>query len=113
MALGEKLRIARRAKGMTQLQLANMIGVKHNSVSDWENGKSKPGPDTIELLCGVLGVTPTYLVGSKSEGEYADILSNLAREPGLLDMLYDYISLQTEDKKAVRQIISSLKNGRD
>lgn len=112
MTLGEKIKSARKAKSLTQQQLANMVGAKHNSVSDWENNKFKPDMDTIELLCGVLEVTPTYLVGSKSDEEYADIIGKLMNEPGLLDMISDYKSLTHEDKKAIRQIISSLSKSR-
>lgn len=112
MTLGEKLKLARKAKNLTQHQLADMVNAKHNSVSDWENGKSKPDMDTIELLCGALELTPTYLVGSKSDDEYADMIGKIMNEPGLLDMIDDYKSLLPEDKKAIRQIISSLRNGR-
>lgn len=112
MSFGEKLKTARNAKRMTQKQLAEIVGVKHNSVCDWEKGKTTPDPDMIELLCGALEITPTYLVGSKSDDEYSKIIGKLMNEPGLLDMIDDYKSLSDEDKKAIRQIISSLKSGR-
>lgn len=112
MTLGEKIKSARKAKGFTQRELADMVNAKHNSVSDWESDKSRPDVDTIELLCGALDLTPTYLVGSKSDDEYASIIGNLMNEPGLLDMIDDYKSLSLEDKKAIRQIISSLKGSR-
>lgn len=113
MTLGEKLKTARKAKGFTQRQLADMVNAKHNSVSDWESDKSRPDMDTVELLCGALEVTPTYLVGSKSDDEYAEIIGKLMNEPGILDMIDDYKSLSNEDKKAIRQIISSLKRTGD
>ncbi len=61
---GEKIKEARKSKNLTQKQLADMIGAAHNSISDWENNKNKPDPDTIELLCGVLKITPNYLLAS-------------------------------------------------
>lgn len=67
MTFGNRLRESRTTKKMTQRQLADMVGVKHNSISDWENDKSKPDPDTIELLCGVLDITPNYLLNTNSE----------------------------------------------
>lgn len=112
MTLGEKIKTARKAKNLTQQQLGILVNAKHNSVCDWEKGKSQPDPDTIELLCGALEVTPTYLVGTKSDDEYADMIGKLMSEPGLLDMIDDYKSLSDEDKKAIRQIISSLKKSR-
>ena len=60
MTFGAKLRSARRDAGLTQKELAAKIGAKHNSVSNWENDQNKPGPDTIELLCAILGVSPNY-----------------------------------------------------
>ena len=50
MAFGERLRNARKNKGLTQKQLADLIGAKHNSISDWENNKNRPDPDTIEYI---------------------------------------------------------------
>lgn len=62
LTFGEKIKAARKLKGLTQKQLAEKIDAKHNSVSDWENNKNKPDPDTIELLCGVLDIAPNYLL---------------------------------------------------
>lgn len=67
MTFGEKLRESRKTSNLTQKQLADKIGAKHNSVSDWENDKNKPDPDTIELLCGILGISPNYLLNSNSD----------------------------------------------
>ncbi len=66
MTFGEKIREARKNNKLTQKQLAEKIGAAHNSISDWEKDKNKPDPDTIELLCGVLDITPNYLLSSSS-----------------------------------------------
>lgn len=108
MTFGEKLKFARVTKEYTQKQLADLINAKHNSVSDWEKDKSKPDMDTIELICGALDVTPSYLMGTKSDDEYGSIIGNLMNEPDILDMIDEFKKLSVEDKKAVRQIISSL-----
>lgn len=67
LSFGEKIKSARKLKKLTQKQLAKEIGAAHNSVSDWENDKNKPDPDTIELLCGVLEISPNYLLASSSD----------------------------------------------
>lgn len=61
MSLGQQLKKARKAAGYTQKQLAEAIGAKHNSISNWENDQNRPGPDAIGLLCEALGVSPNYL----------------------------------------------------
>ncbi|MCD7743734.1 MAG: helix-turn-helix domain-containing protein [Lachnospiraceae bacterium] len=67
MTFGEKIKDARKSKKLTQKQLSEKIGVAHNSISDWENGKNKPDSNTIELLCNVLEITPNYLLTSSPE----------------------------------------------
>ncbi|MCI8282336.1 MAG: helix-turn-helix transcriptional regulator [Lachnospiraceae bacterium] len=62
MTFGEKLRNARKLKKLTQKQLANLTNAKHNSVSDWENNKSRPDTNTIIQLCEVLDISPDYLL---------------------------------------------------
>lgn len=67
LTFGEKIKESRKAQKLTQKQLADAIGAKHNSVSDWENDKNKPDPDTIKLLCGVLKITPNYLLKTSED----------------------------------------------
>ena len=69
LSFGEKIKDARKSKNLTQKQLAEKIGAKHNSVSDWENDKNRPDAATIELLCKALDITPNYLLDASS-GEY-------------------------------------------
>lgn len=60
MTFGERLRAARKAKKLTQKELASLIHAAHNSISNWENDQNKPDPDTIQNLCWALDVTPNY-----------------------------------------------------
>ena len=67
MSFGENLKLARKNKGYTQKELADLIHAKHNSISNWENNQNKPDPDTIEILCGVLGIKPNFLFNQDDE----------------------------------------------
>ena len=60
MTFGNKLRTARKAKQLTQKELAAKIKAAHNSISNWENDQNMPDPDTIQNLCWALGVEPNY-----------------------------------------------------
>lgn len=62
MSLGIRLRNARKNRGYTQKELAQKIGAKHNSISNWENDQNQPDPATLESLCRVLEVTANYLL---------------------------------------------------
>lgn len=48
MSLGERISQLRQDKGMSQLQLAEALGISRQAVSKWENGQSSP--DTINLI---------------------------------------------------------------
>ena len=84
LTFGGKIKEARKAKNLTQKQLAEKIGAKHNSVSDWENNKNKPDPDTIELLCGVLDITPNYLLSLETV-EFSPVEKLLIKKYRYLD----------------------------
>lgn len=53
--MGEKLKAARLATGMTQAQLAEKIGCLSKDVSRWENGHVEPGVMTAKKIAQVLG----------------------------------------------------------
>ena len=52
--LGTRIKEIRKAKGLTQEQLAESIGIEIPSLSNIENGKTYPSSDTIEGLIQVL-----------------------------------------------------------
>ena len=95
LTFGEKIKEARKQKNLTQKQLADLIGAAHNSISDWENNKNKPDPDTIELLCGVLKITPNYLLAS-SEDDFS---------PKEKTIIKKYRSLDSHGQETVTYIL--------
>lgn len=65
MALGDKIRELRVAKGMTGTELGKVVGVGRGSVSSWETGDTRPDSDRLPILAAVLGTTVDHLL---SEG---------------------------------------------
>lgn len=62
MNLSEKILRLRTARGMSQGDLAEQLGVSRQSVSKWETGQSIPDLDKIIKLADLFGVTTDYLV---------------------------------------------------
>jgi transcriptional regulator with XRE-family HTH domain len=52
---GQKLRVARYARGFSQVQVAEKMGVAHISISHWENGRYAPNGVNMVLLLRALG----------------------------------------------------------
>ena len=61
--LGQRIRRLRRKKGLSQLQLAEQIGISPCQVSDYELGGRKPSLTTLEWLCKFFEVTASDLLG--------------------------------------------------
>jgi transcriptional regulator with XRE-family HTH domain len=49
---------ARTKRGLSQYELADMIGVRNVAVSTWERGKSNPSPENMVLLIEILELDP-------------------------------------------------------
>jgi len=56
----KRLADLRRKKGLTQEELAELLGVSRVTVARWETGKLVPGTSSIMKLSDVLGVPPSY-----------------------------------------------------
>jgi transcriptional regulator with XRE-family HTH domain len=62
MSMGQRIKIARQRLNMTQDELAGALGVKYQSVSQWERGLGGPGPERIPALRRALKVTYAWLM---------------------------------------------------
>jgi transcriptional regulator with XRE-family HTH domain len=60
--MGEKLRAARVAAGMTQVQLAEKVNVQQRDISRWENGLREPGVLIVKAMAQALGCSMDDLV---------------------------------------------------
>ena len=74
MSFGTQLRLARKRKKLTQKDLADAVGARHNTVSNWEADRNMPDPDTVRLLCTLLEVDSNYFYETDPvESQLSDI----------------------------------------
>ncbi len=59
--VGENLKTARKAKGITQKQIAEELGKYQSDYSEYETGKIQLDYDKIVYLCRRLDITPNDL----------------------------------------------------
>ena len=62
MTLGEKLQKLRKARSLTQEELAAQIGVSRQSLSKWESDGALPDTANIIILADLFGVSTDYLL---------------------------------------------------
>lgn len=75
MEFSERLKELRKQAHLTQVELANKLGIVQSSYADWERGKKKPTQDNLVKIAQVLNVSVDYLVGNSEEK--ADELDNI------------------------------------
>lgn len=69
MNLGENIKKARKAAGVTQKQLAEEMGVYQKDVSRWENGEHVPGIEILAGICKALRVSADTLLETEIKNE--------------------------------------------
>ena len=79
MDISKNIAELRKAKGLTQEQLAQAVNVSSQAVSKWETGASLPDVQTLPLIADVFGVSVDYLYKVK-ELVYDDIHEKIFRK---------------------------------
>lgn len=59
----KRLKLLRRIRGFKQEEVANYVGVKRNTYSDWENGKTEPSLSKLLLLSDLYSIPLDWLLG--------------------------------------------------
>lgn len=57
-----RLKEARKSAGLTQKEVATVVGVNQNTYSYWENGKTKIDSESLDKLSELFGVTTDFLL---------------------------------------------------
>ncbi|MEE6712412.1 helix-turn-helix transcriptional regulator [Limosilactobacillus reuteri] len=84
--MNNRIRECRKAAGMSQTELSNVLGVSFVSISRYERGLSEPNLATWERLAKALHVSPAYLVGW-SDKPNDDMTINVPKS-GTLNIFY-------------------------
>lgn len=81
--LGQRLQQLRKAKGFSQEELADRVGVSRQAVSKWEGGQTAPDLERLLALSKQLDVTTDYLLtgqhpAAREQGPDAALFSVVA-----------------------------------
>ena len=85
MRFEEKIVELRKAKGLSQEELAEQLGVSRQAVSRWELGQTIPDIPNLLQLCELFGVSADYLVREEEQtaaksDQNAKTIARLTRE---------------------------------
>lgn len=77
MEFSERLKTLRKEAGLTQVDVANKLGITQPAYASWERGVKKPTQENLVKISQVLNVSIDYLVGNSYEGVKKDELDNV------------------------------------
>lgn len=84
--IGEFIQQSRKAKGFTQKDLGDRIGVSDKTISKWENGNSIPDTSILNELCAALDINVNELLsGEKLTPE----IYSMKAEENMMNLLED------------------------
>ena len=68
MDFSKKVKQLRESAGMTQIEVANKLGLTNRAIGAWESGRAKPRLDKMKQLADLFNVTVSELMGEAAEG---------------------------------------------
>lgn len=103
MNIGERIKELRKAKKMTQTDLAKAVGLSYIQIGRYETQKSTPSSDVLQKLAEVLDTSTDFLMlGSRD-----DIISSQLSDNELLKQFKLVEKLNPEDKHLIKTFIDA------
>lgn len=102
--LNENIKQLRKAKGLSQEELATKLGVVRQTISKWEQGLSVPDSDMLIRLAEVLDTRVSVLLGENIEVDVEqDTIQQMA---DILEVLNQEYAKNKEIKRKIWRVIS-------
>lgn len=112
MDIGQKIREARLAKGMTQEELGAILGVQKSAIAKYESGRVvNIKRSTLKKISDVLGIRPSELIYEKIESNpvgAAELHFEIIMDEDIRDIFDDFKSLDANQRKLVKDLVHSL-----
>jgi SOS-response transcriptional repressor LexA len=99
MDFSERLEILIKAKNTSQKAIAEYLGIRRPSISDWKNLGTIPGADTAIKLAQFFDVSVEYLITGKDK---------VGLTPEQQNLLRNYNKLDKRDKETVLDLIETM-----
>lgn len=98
---GKKLAACRKAKNLSQKELAKLLNTSHSVIGKYEREEMTPSIEAAVKLANLLGTTVGYLLGENKDAE-------LLKDPKMLKRLQDIDNLPNEDKNGILYALDNL-----
>ena len=108
VAVGARITELRKATGLSQKALAEMIGVTFQQVQKYEKGKNRIGASRLQDIAKRFGVPVSALYGDENEGTERNELLVLYSQPGAANLLKAFLKIENAElRRNVLAILST------
>lgn len=119
MDIGAKIKAARQAKGMTQEELGEMLGVQKSAIAKYESGRVvNIKRSTLKKISDILNIPPFELIFDAEHREIqqknstlADITVRMRTDSEFFSLIEGINQLNAEQLASVKQIVGVLLKG--
>ncbi|TGE15998.1 XRE family transcriptional regulator [Hymenobacter elongatus] len=78
LTIGERLKVVRQSRGMTQQEMADLLGVSRPLITQLEGGRHQPSSEALETIVDKLGISRNWLwFGSGPMEEFSPVGGNV------------------------------------
>lgn len=77
MEFSERLKKLRKDAGLTQVDVAEKLGISQPAYASWERGIKKPTQENLVKLSKILYVSVDFLLGNTENKQTSDVLENI------------------------------------
>ena len=99
--LNENLKAVRKAKGLSQEELAGKLNVVRQTISKWEQGLSVPDSNMLVTLSEALETPVSVLLGETVTEPKADTLQVISKKLEIIDL---QLALSRDEKRKKRRL---------
>lgn len=103
--LGRRIAERRKARGITQVELAGTLGIAQQTMAHYEGGVSRIPVDTLTQVAAALGASTEELIGDAS---HRSGRSKRGPAPRIQQQLEQISSLPKSDQRAVMRVLDSM-----
>ena len=103
--MNERIKELRKTLGLTQQELGDRIGIKRNTVAQYEIGRNEPIETVINLICREFNVNESWL--RAGEGE---MFVEVTRDEQIVDFIGNTLKDESDSfKRRFLSVLSTLK----
>lgn len=115
--LGTRIKVMRMSRGLSQIDLAKMVGASRSAVTMWENDARRPSLDMFDALADAFNVPISAILNDEKQQEEDDeiclLREELRRNPEIRMLFSASRGAKKEHIKAAAAMLNALKGNDD